>query len=411
MAQREGNVFLYAFIPTFVLLVGAIVVIFYQNAELESARDSYEELVADVRPSEIRPVKVLQKVAQDHLKELDALKELVGGPGAADAWPGNEHFSSKLQEAEAKYNEVATSLDLEARSFEYLEAPYGDVVDMIAQLKEQWDRANETSNYNQEQVVKVETSHQESLNKLDTELADLQKKFQTLQAQSEDTELASTKKVTQLTTELEDLREDVGRNEIKYRQELAYKDNKYRNVSAQLTRLREQVRKIETVEDIEPDGKIVDVESRSRTAWINLGSSNHMRPGLVFKVFQYAGGKKLWKGSVEVRQVNEKFSQVHIVSESDSLNPIAANDQVTNPFYDPKASPSFVFAGESTEIDLTSVRSKLETWGAKVGKKVDHSTDFLVALRDYDQTAEYLAARELGVVIIREKDLLEYLGQ
>ena len=238
MAQREGNVFLYAFIPTFVLLVGAIVVIFYQNAELESARDDYNELVAGVSRSEIRPVKKLLTDRKQTLGELDALREVVGGALSVNNWPGDEHFTNKLKDAESRYNEIASSLDLEERTFDSLESPYADLTDMIARLDEKWQAANEATQLTQDQINKIETLHKENLDKLDGELATLQTQYQGLQAQNEDAELASSKKISQLTTELEELREVVGENEIKYRNELAYKDNQNRNLSGQLTRLR-----------------------------------------------------------------------------------------------------------------------------------------------------------------------------
>lgn len=411
MAQREGNIFLYAFIPTFILLVGAVVVVFYQSAELDKSKADYARLTKGVQRSEIQPIKDLQDRSEGFLKEMNELKQLVGGADAPDNWPGNAHYFEKMKESEAKFNEVASTLELTARDYQSLVEPYPDLVDMIDRLKVKWDESNDVAELNRSQVSKVEEVHKSNIEGIEGQLSDLQSRYQSLQSENEDGEAASTKKIEQLTAELEDLREVVGQNQIKYRRELEVKANKVNNLSDQLNRLREQVRKIETVEDIEPDGKIVDVESRSKTAWINLGLKNHMRAGLVFKVFQDAGGKKLWKGSIEVRQVEEDISKVRIVTEEDPLNPIAANDQITSPFYDPKASPEFVFAGQTSAIDMRSVKAKLESIGAKVGKEVRHTTDFLVALQDYDQTSNYQTARELGVVIIREKDLLEYLGQ
>ena len=89
------------------------------------------------------------------------------------------------------------------------------------------------------------------------------------------------------------------------------------------------------------------------------------------------------------------------------------NDLVTSPFYDPKSVPNFVFAGDSMTNQLYSmedVTNKLKYYGARITTEVKVDTDFLVALEGYETTTEYTKAQELGVTILRESDLIDYIG-
>ncbi len=108
------------------------------------------------------------------------------------------------------------------------------------------------------------------------------------------------------------------------------------------------------------------------------------------------------------------MSEVRIIDEVDSLNPIAPGDFVASPLYDPESDLIFVFAGtelESGRITRDNLVMKMESYGAKIGDKVDLSTDYLVAMKNYESSPEYRTARELGVTVIRERDLLEFIGR
>ena len=41
---------------------------------------------------------------------------------------------------------------------------------------------------------------------------------------------------------------------------------------------------------------------------------------------------------------------------------------------------------------------------------VDINTSYLVALEDYEKTTEFKVAERLGVPILREKELMEFIG-
>src|SRR5690606_8106139 len=120
------------------------------------------------------------------------------------------------------------------------------------------------------------------------------------------------------------------------------------------------------------------------------------------------------KGTVEVARVDEDYSEVRITEEVDSLrNPIADGDQVASPLYDEAKRLVFVFAGtelHSKEMTLEFLKAKLRSYGITISERVDHETSFVVALKGYETSGEYAEARRLRVPVLREADLLEFIG-
>ena len=122
----------------------------------------------------------------------------------------------------------------------------------------------------------------------------------------------------------------------------------------------------------------------------------------------------MYKGRIEVRQVDEQQAEVRIIEEVDpERNPITSGDLITSPFYDQKEEPIFVFAGTkltSQEMTEDFLRAKLKGYGVAVKGSVDINTSYLVALQDYEKTTEFKVAERLGVPVLREKDLMEFIG-
>ena len=88
-------------------------------------------------------------------------------------------------------------------------------------------------------------------------------------------------------------------------------------------------------------------------------------------------------------------------------------DRITSPFYAEDEKPVFVFAGvklASQEMTQDFVRSKLAGYGVEIRTNVDIHTSFLVALEDYEKTAEFKVAERLGTPILREQELMEFIG-
>ena len=116
---------------------------------------------------------------------------------------------------------------------------------------------------------------------------------------------------------------------------------------------------------------------------------------------------------MEVQRVNKDHSEVRILEQISELNPITSGDMIASPFYNPERSPVFVIAGSQLTtpgISLDYLRTKIEAFGGVSETAVDLNTDFLVLTENYKSSPEYRTGRDLGVTMIRERDLLQFIG-
>jgi hypothetical protein len=406
MAQREGSIYLYLFIAASVLFLGVTVLFFVTNAEKDDVIAQRDSQKAKVSSQE----KEITKLTED----LRAWKELVAGPNAADAQPTFYMDEELKKKATIAINEAMTDLGQTPRNYDTLIAPYADLQGLLLKYRQARDEAfqkrdaagkaeADTKKQADDAITGIRDDHKKALE----QVADLQAKYEDLDNKFKTEKAEWVKDIEKVKDECLDKNLNLGR-------QINFKDNTIANLNSRITRLEQEVNKEKTIEDIEADGKVVSILSSSGKGWINLGRVNHLRKGIVFRVFQYIkGGKKGYKGSVEVQKVDETMSEVRILEEDD-LNPIVGGDFISSPFYDPKAMPVFVFAGtelESRDVTKEYIVAKMKAYGAKVDDKVDLNTDFIVAVKNYENTPEYKAARDLSVTIIRERDLLEYIGR
>ncbi|MGB1072393.1 MAG: BRCT domain-containing protein, partial [Planctomycetota bacterium] len=190
-------------------------------------------------------------------------------------------------------------------------------------------------------------------------------------------------------------------------------ENLLQRANDRIEELKREIVREETFAMVKPDGEILNVSEELGKAWISLGTKNKLRRGLVFDVFAYQkGGKRISKGRVEVLKVEDDFSEVAVLENLDRFNPISAGDQITSPFFDQDDVPHFVFAGEAATNGKYSVEEmvrKIELFGGVVSTSVALDTDFVVAVKGYEETEEYGLARDLGVTILRERELLDFI--
>ncbi len=404
MAQREGSVFVYLFVATLVLVVALVAAVLFLNAEKNELILNNKQLTANLAGESDRLLNTT--------KALNQLQALVSG--SSEGWPGNEFFQGKLREAEEQINELRTQLGNTANlTYDSLAAPYKDFADLLRALRNAWDEQTlraQTAIANHE---KLRATTEEQLRARDDENSKLKTDLSALEKRFEDMDTTHRQDNARLTNQLAEQEEECTRKELEYKKQLAFAENRIQQLLNRLQRCEAESRIQKTIEDIEPDGQLLEVEPRSRIVWVNLGRRHHLLPGLTFKVYQDVGGKKHWKGSVEIRRIEDEYSEGRIVEELDPLNPLTTNDYVTSPFYSPDEPPTFVFAGDSVtnrNVSLEAMKKKLSSYGAKIGDAVTINTDFLVALANYENSPEYQTARELGVTILRETDVLEYMG-
>ena len=411
MAQREASIYLYLFILMLILFAVMTVLFLSTNAD--------NTLIANQRDDYLRDRDSLEKDHQKLSSEITDLQVLIGGPSYADGpWPGEDHFrQERLETLQVKINEAIKFLEDNrgARQYDYLTAPYEDMPRLLLLFRDSLVEARAARRESDNTRSQETASHSETIDELRTESSELLAKITGLESRVEDLDNKSQEKEQDYLQQIEEVKDNWSDEVITLKRSVNFKDNQIRSLKNRLEKLLAETQKEKSFDDVEPDGTILAVLSDSGKAWIDLGRRNLLRKGLVFRVFQFVkGGKRLYKGRVEVRKVDERMSEVRVIEEVDSLNPIAKGDFVASPFYDPESDLIFVFAGtelESGRITRDNLVMKMESYGAKIGDKVDLSTDYLVAMKNYESSPEYRTARELGVTVIRERDLLEFIGR
>jgi hypothetical protein len=196
--------------------------------------------------------------------------------------------------------------------------------------------------------------------------------------------------------------------------EAARLESEIKRLEGRIVELTEKKKK--TLADTDQDGEIVHADQRLGLAWINIGQKDRLRRGTVFDVFQYVkGGVKKSKGKVEVKSLEDDTAQVAILSQTDQSDPIVKGDFIASPFFDVKKQMVFVFVGEKlsnrSRYGMDELVRRIEETGGRVDKTVTIDTDFIVAIENAEQSDEFQKAVQFGVVIMREPELLEYLGR
>jgi hypothetical protein len=408
MAQREGSIYLYLFIGTFVLFVAMLVVFFVQDAkrsELEVAIKKANEATAQIQ---------VQKVQLQG--ERNAARRLVGGPEMEANWPPEDTILAKIKEAGEKLNqdykrlgEVKAAFDVNnlLQPIEYQQELISKILDNLQQARGNLQVADKDKIDSMNQAKVEAKKSEEIVAGLRTQVTDTESKYVK--------EISDVKKDNErLVKELQTSNDQKASAEIDFKRQLALRGNQVLALQQRIAKLEDETRRVKTIDDVDPDGQILEVASANQIGWINIGRRQHLRPGLDFQVFQNVkGGKRQYKGRIEVQQVDETMSRIRILDTRDELNPIAKGDYITSPFYDPKAVPVFVFAGEgldSKNVTQEGLRAKLKSYGAEIKDKVDLNTSFLIGLKGYEKDNNYSDAKQFGVAVIREREILEYMG-
>jgi len=412
MAHREGSIYLYLFVVACVLFLIMTVMFFVNNAAMQ-------EMVAN-NSSLNDKLKRAQDSNKTLVDDINALKELIGGPRTPQDWPNladlrNHFFKDELVEkAQRAINETLAGRGEAPRSYTHLVEPYSDLPVLLQKVKEAREAAEQASQRAQEIEMKAKKDADATVADLRKSSDETKKDLGECQTKLEDVQNAAKTREAELLAEMDKVREGLLEKIVYLNRDRNMMENKVRSLETIIADLRKEMRKEENLVDIKPDGRIEQVLSSMGKAWINLGRVNHLTNGLKFRVYQTVkGGKKVFKGSIEIQKVDETTSEARITEEVDPLNAIIPGDLITSPFYDPKATPVFVFAGsglESKDVTKEFVEAKMKSYGAEIRKNVDSNTTFLVALKEFEATPEYKTAKELGVTIIREKDLLEFIG-
>lgn len=160
--------------------------------------------------------------------------------------------------------------------------------------------------------------------------------------------------------------------------------------------------------DLEPEGRVLEVNPTSPHIIINLGASDRVVPGLLFEVFQYDRGRYVEKGMVEVVQTQAQIATCRVLSVKDPRRlPLSQNDYIGNPVFSTRRPKVFVVSGEFKTHNKEDLEMFIRQTGGIVREKLSPGVDILIAGERSDKDQDN--AREYAVHAMTETQLLKYI--
>lgn len=401
MARNQGGAQLSFLIVSLILNLGLAFVVFSMNGE-------YQNLLDQKKNADDKLARQEGQV-KDQQAEIIAMRGLI--QGSDDLAVPAEEVQSLIDKAGS---EIATAKgSSNPRSYESLTDLYTDSIDTIRFLNNELNSQRSLAEAKDQEYIEVVSSKSNLGTQLNEEIDSLRGQVNDFQVELEGARSRGREESQRLLEENEQLVQDHSAVLYKLQRDLSITENLLQRSNDRIEELKREIVREETFAMVKPDGEILNVSEELGKAWISLGTKNKLRRGLVFDVFAYQkGGKRISKGRVEVLKVEEDFSEVAVLENLDRFNPISAGDQITSPFFDQDDVPHFVFAGEAATNGKYSVEEmvrKIELFGGVVSTSVALDTDFVVAVKGYEETEEYGLARDLGVTILRERELLDFI--
>ena len=413
MAQREGSVYLWLFVVAMMLFVLVTVLFVFKNQE-------HEEMGGKLTKAQ-KAVVEANDANKMLANELRAVKGLIVGVNLVDNYDDTNDMidnlkTNQLTSVLAAINQANKDLNRKPHpTFTNLLEPYALYPGTFKEYQGIRDAAVQERDKADKTFTAAIASREGTIKTLTQDLQEQRAQVAEAQQTSEDCASNHLTVVERLKQEFEDKEEEWTEKELGANRQLQRKDSELSTLHILVKKLQSKDRQLLTLADAKPDGKLVHVSNELGKGWVDIGRRNHLKNGLIFRVYRpIKGGKKMFKGRVEVRQVDEISAEVRVIEQVDAeRNPIVAGDLITSPFYDQKEEPIFVFAGTkltSQEMTEDFLKAKLNGYGVQVKGNVDINTSYLVALEDYEKTTEFKVAERLGVPILREKELMEFIG-
>ena len=142
------------------------------------------------------------------------------------------------------------------------------------------------------------------------------------------------------------------------------------------------------------DARVVDIDAKTGTLFIDIGSNKRVVPGMTFEVFDDAAGivaaadsGSRGKASIQVIKVGDTTSTCRVLRGSGS-RPIVKDDVLANAVFNPEYTFKFLVHGKfdangdgkATTGEADYVKSRIKEWGGEVveGDTLTGDLDFLV---------------------------------
>jgi hypothetical protein len=284
-------------------------------------------------------------------------------------------------------------------------ARIGDMVGQIAQLRADLDaRQNENT----------------------TAVAGKDSTISDLQSELDDTRNSLSEQIVDLERQRDALRDQYRELDDRLTQTEAEKDAEIATVRGASTTMKQRndilssrLNKVQRRSDA-ADGAVLTANARINKAWIDLGRTHRVAPGLQFEVLDQVTGAL--KGRLEVASVEDARAECLVLNVADKYNPIASGDRIRNAVFDPNRQPVAVLLGNGFgAYSADEMRIKLAQVGISVTDDVSVETDYLLLgtpffdeetgdIVAWEQQDAHRAARGLSVEIVPRRDWLSWLG-
>lgn len=144
--------------------------------------------------------------------------------------------------------------------------------------------------------------------------------------------------------------------------------------------LNEKILKIDPTSGFEvPDGKILWVNQKAHSVWINVGQADGLQRQVTFSVVgsgEEVGGDQKTKGRIEVTEIlGPHFAECRIL-EDELYDPLVQDDKIFTPLWQPGRSESFALVGgfdlDGDGVDdRDMIRSLIRMAGGRIDAEVD----------------------------------------
>lgn len=319
--------------------------------------------------------------------DLNRLATLVAGAPEAVAKAIEQEATRVLGDIAKGTGGVINPNDTLLTALNKLYQGYQEQAATIGQLKTDFASLKQENAQLANGVKAARDEFEQQVAELKDELARVQKEKADLLA-AKDEQLAQAQAEAQAATEeLNRSRVEKQRADRTIEVELARKDRQIEDLQKKIQQLRPSGFDRNEILT-KADGQVLRAIPGSRVVFLNIGSKDHVRPGLTFEVFSpYGERRKDFRGkaSLEVTAVTADTAECRVTRQTPG-RPIVEGDIVVNIAYERNRLPKFVVRGEfDLDYDGTidwdgvdKVKSIIREWGGQVVDNVDETTDFVV---------------------------------
>jgi len=401
--RKQSNAMLYTLITFVGLFIAAttIAVIYYVKAEeyrtgLADLQREMDELATSTERNSLSATVGERQARTSYIGSMiayvdTALTMIVGGVPAPDS------AEAKVKTANTQ---VADGLNVAANHIDIGDPNRIGLVQAIKALAAELDNAKKAKldtekllAEQQERFKKADEANIEKENALAAERDKIQQAFEDEQQRYVDL-AASLKQTTGERVQTLTEERDQAREDLKTLNGMLLKTQALLNTAEdRIKQAQDEVAKLEPGPDRgvlahQSDAEVILVDGKAQVVHLNIGSDDHVYPGLTFTVYDRGGsipedGKG--KAEIQVFDVSKTYSAARILK-PDINNPILAGDVAANLIWDAKRKNTFVVAGDfdldgDGELDadgIDRIKRLVTKWGGEMADSVSLDTDFLV---------------------------------